>query len=158
MNILQTTEAILQNKGFKFSGKDLSRPWGGFWVIAAEQMVAFVNTYFPEIDANLINTPISPKILMVAPNKKLSWQYHNRRSELWRVLHGTVGVVRSNDDQQGEIEVYHPGDKIQLAQGERHRLVGKNGWGMVAEIWVHTDADHLSDEDDIIRVSDDFGR
>ena len=27
-----------------------------------------------------------------------------------------------------------------------------------SEIWQHTDADNPSDEDDIIRVQDDFGR
>jgi hypothetical protein len=47
---------------------------------------------------------------------------------------------------------------ITLAQGERHRLVGLDVQGVIAEIWQHTDANHPSDEDDIIRVQDDFGR
>ena len=47
---------------------------------------------------------------------------------------------------------------IQLKQGERHRLVGLDNWGIVAEIWQHTDAANPSDEEDIIRVQDDFGR
>jgi hypothetical protein len=29
---------------------------------------------------------------------------------------------------------------------------------MVAEIWQHTDPNHPSDEDDIVRLQDDFGR
>jgi mannose-6-phosphate isomerase len=29
---------------------------------------------------------------------------------------------------------------------------------LIAEIWQHTDSENPSDEDDIIRVSDDFGR
>jgi len=29
---------------------------------------------------------------------------------------------------------------------------------MIAEIWQHTDAAQPSDEDDIVRVQDDFGR
>jgi hypothetical protein len=29
---------------------------------------------------------------------------------------------------------------------------------LVAEIWQHTDPDHPSNEDDIVRVQDDFGR
>lgn len=45
-----------------------------------------------------------------------------------------------------------------LGQNERHRLVGLNDWGMVAEIWQHIDANNPSDENDIIRVQDDFGR
>ena len=41
---------------------------------------------------------------------------------------------------------------------QRHRLIGLDGWGIVAEIWRHTDAENPSDEDDIVRVQDDFGR
>ena len=50
------------------------------------------------------------------------------------------------------------GNIIQLKQGERHRLIGLDGWGIVAEIWRHTDASNPSNEDDIIRLQDDFGR
>jgi len=50
------------------------------------------------------------------------------------------------------------GDTITLKKGERHRLVGLNEWGIVAEIWIHTDANHPSDEEDIVRLQDDFGR
>jgi mannose-6-phosphate isomerase len=50
------------------------------------------------------------------------------------------------------------GDVVQLAQGQRHRLVGLNQWGVLAEIWQHTDPSNPSDEDDIVRVQDDFGR
>ena len=45
---------------------------------------------------------------------------------------------------------------MRLQQGERHRLIGLHGRALVAEIWQHTDANHPSDEDDIVRVSDDF--
>jgi mannose-6-phosphate isomerase len=37
-------------------------------------------------------------------------------------------------------------------------LLGTKGWGIIAEIWRHTDAANPSDEDDIVRVQDDFGR
>jgi mannose-6-phosphate isomerase len=50
------------------------------------------------------------------------------------------------------------GDIVQLKQGERHRLIGTSQWGIVAEIWQHTNAQHPSDEDDIVRLQDDFGR
>ena len=50
-----------------------------------------------------------------------------------------------------------PGDQIKLRQGERHRLVGLADYGVVAEIWQHTD-EIPSNEDDIIRVQDDFNR
>jgi mannose-6-phosphate isomerase len=36
--------------------------------------------------------------------------------------------------------------------------LGTGGWGIIAEIWRHTDAENPSDEEDIVRVQDDFGR
>ena len=105
-----------------------------------------------------ISGKLSPKILVVQPNKRLSWQYHHRRAEIWRVISGNVGVVTSPTDTEGKKVELSEGESIRLAQGQRHRLVGLNDWGIVAEIWQHTELDHPSDEDDIIRVQDDFGR
>lgn len=95
---------------------------------------------------------------MVAPQARLSWQYHHRRAEIWQVVDGVVGIKRSNTDEEGELKEYSPKDQVKLEQGERHRLIGLEGWGVVAEIWQHTDANNPSDEDDIVRVQDDFGR
>ena len=101
---------------------------------------------------------LSPKILMVAPGKRLSWQYHHRRAEIWRCIDGNVTVATSDTDEETEKHILKPGDKIKLKQGKRHRLIGLEEWGVVAEIWQHTDADNPSDEDDIVRLQDDFGR
>jgi mannose-6-phosphate isomerase-like protein (cupin superfamily) len=97
-------------------------------------------------------------LLVVEPHKRLSWQYHNRRAEVWRVVRGPVGVKRSDTDDEGELITYQQGEEIALLQGERHRLIGLENWGVIAEIWQHTHADSPSDEEDIIRVQDDFGR
>jgi mannose-6-phosphate isomerase len=67
-------------------------------------------------------------------------------------------VVKSMTDEETELKSYNPGERIVLQQGERHRLVGLNDWGLVAEIWQHTDASNPSDESDIVRLQDDFGR
>lgn len=101
---------------------------------------------------------MSPKILIVAPNKRLSWQYHHRRAEIWRVIQGQAGVVRSNTDSENELELLNVGATVTLLQGERHRLVGLEDHAVVAEIWQHTDVDNPSDEEDIVRLQDDFGR
>ena len=101
---------------------------------------------------------MSPKILVVAPNKRLSWQYHHRRAEIWQVVSGIVGVVTSNTDEEGELQKLSPRATIKLEKGERHRLIGLDDWGIVSEIWQHTDIDNPSDESDIVRVQDDFGR
>ena len=95
---------------------------------------------------------------MVAPHKRLSWQYHHRRAEIWKCIKGTVGVITSETDEEQQQHTLHMGDIIKLKQGERHRLIGLDDWGIVAEIWQHTNATHPSDEDDIVRVQDDFSR
>lgn len=159
-NIFETTQQELDKAGFRIERKDFDRPWGGFFVIDEKQAADFTARYFPGINnADLIEgRKVSPKILLVAPHKRLSWQYHHRRSEVWRVVEGKVGVVRSDTDEPGDLEEYRQGDLITLAKGERHRLVGLDTWGKVAEIWQHTDPDQPSDEEDIVRLQDDFGR
>lgn len=150
----------LEFQGFEILQMDLQRPWGGFFVINEVQAQKFSDTYFSGIavDQLKISGKLSPKILVVAPQTRLSWQYHHRRAEIWQVISGTVGVISSFTDQETELNRYNPGDQIVLKQGERHRLVGLEDWGVIAEIWQHTDASNPSDESDIVRVQDDFGR
>ena len=50
------------------------------------------------------------------------------------------------------------GEIIHFKAQERHRLVGLDKIGVVAEIWIHTDLNNLSDENDIVRINDDFNR
>ncbi|PTT42042.1 phosphoheptose isomerase [Chryseobacterium sp. HMWF028] len=158
--IFERVENMLKTQGFTIAAKDDTRPWGGFFVIDETQAQDFANQYFDGIDVdNLrIGGKLSPKILIVAPEARLSWQYHHRRAEIWQVVEGIVGIKRSNTDEEGELGEYGPKDQVKLQQGERHRLIGLAGWGIVAEIWQHTDASNPSDEDDIVRVQDDFGR
>ena len=106
----------------------------------------------------MIGNKLSPKILLLAPQKKLSWQYHHRRAEIWKLICGTAGVITSNTDIENTPMLLNTGSIIKLKQGERHRLIGLDEWGVVAEIWQHTDVHNPSDEDDIIRLQDDFGR
>jgi mannose-6-phosphate isomerase-like protein (cupin superfamily) len=150
---------LLANQ-FKIVSFDQNRPWGGFFVIDENQAQQFANTYFEGLDVSTlkISGKLSPKILIVAPEQRLSWQYHNRRAEIWRVIQGQVGVKRSPNDTEGELVVLQTGETITLEQGERHRLIGLQDFAVIAEIWQHTDASHPSDEADIIRVQDDFGR
>ena len=160
LHILHSVKTHLTSLGFNVVATDFTRPWGGFLVIDETQADQFAAHYFPGIDTSSLNITgkLSPKILMVERGKKLSWQYHNRRSEIWKLVTGVAGVVRSEDDTLGETHELKINEIVRLRQGERHRLVGLNEWGMVAEIWQHTDANNPSDEDDIIRVEDDFGR
>ena len=150
----------IESLGFDIVAQDLDRPWGGFLVIEEAQAQAFSNYFFKGLDVDTlkIGGKLSPKILMVQAKARLSWQYHKRRAEIWQIYKGSAGIIRSNTDQENPMEIYSEGSQIVLVQGERHRLIGLDDFCVVAEIWQHTDAHHPSDETDIIRVQDDFGR
>ena len=158
--VFNQIEAELKKENFTVVKKDNSRPWGGFFVIDEGQAAVFAAKYFPhlEMDSIKITNKLSPKILVVAPNKRLSWQYHFRRAEIWKIVAGIVGVKTSLTDEEGDVQSLVPGDFIQMDKGERHRLIGLDSWGIVAEIWQHTDPENPSDEEDIVRLQDDFGR
>ena len=158
--IFEKIQNQLETNYFTIVSKDHNRPWGGFFVIAEEQAQQFANQYFDGLDVSTLKRggALSPKILVVAPEKRLSWQYHHRRAEIWCVIQGQAGVKRSSSDEEGPLEVLNVGDTITLQQGERHRLIGLDDYAVIAEIWQHTDANYPSDEDDIVRVQDDFGR
>lgn len=150
---------LLENK-FRVTDKDLSRPWGGFFVIDEHQSEKFITTFFRGGGENDLasGNKLSPKILVVMPGKRLSWQYHFRRAELWKVIGGDVGIATSDSDEEKVMKTYKPGSIIKLTNGERHRLIGLSTWGIVAEIWQHTDTENPSNEEDIVRLQDDFGR
>ena len=160
MSIFNTIEAELIQHNLKIDSYDHTRPWGGFFVIKEEDAQRFSNIYFEGFDVETLRMAgkLSPKILAVKPGARLSWQYHHRRAETWRVISGPVGVIRSFDDEQKVMVTYQNGDTITLKQGERHRLIGLDDWGVVAEFWQHTDASLPSNEDDIVRLQDDYAR
>jgi mannose-6-phosphate isomerase len=159
-SLISQIEEELSSYNIKIASTDFTRPWGGFFVLDEADADQFIAAYFPTYKKEdlMLGNKISPKILVVGPEQRLSWQYHNRRAEIWRVVEGEIGVVMSETDEQKEINAFEPGDIIVLSQGQRHRLVGLKDWGIVAEIWQHTDTSQPSDEDDIIRLQDDFGR
>lgn len=150
---------FLESKGYTLKEEDFQKPWGGYFRLNDEHLHQFIDEFFPEF-ADLKNSDqqMSPKILVVAANQRLSWQYHFRRAELWKVLFGPIKVMRNITDDQNEPEIYETEKLVELAQGERHRLIGADNWGVVAEIWKHTDTTNPSNEEDIVRVQDDYGR
>lgn len=157
---IEKVKQIIQANGFSIETSDIARPWGGFFRLKNTDAEKFIDTYFADIKGSFGTFEgLSPKYLIVEPGKRLSWQYHDRRAEIWRVLDSTVGVKLSTDDTQPEDVTELPtGELIQFGANKRHRLIGLDDWGVVVEIWKHTDPNNLSDEDDIVRVQDDFGR
>jgi mannose-6-phosphate isomerase len=159
--VFKKVREFAELKGFSLTVTDDSRPWGGFYYIDEKQAPQFIATFFPHLSLDDFTgfSKLSPKLLIVEPKKRLSWQYHHRRSEIWKVIGGTAGIVTSeSDDESSEVRQLSEGTIVNLEQGVRHRLLGLEDWAVVAEIWQHTDPANPSDEDDIVRVQDDFGR
>ncbi|MEO8412117.1 MAG: hypothetical protein ABI472_00595 [Ginsengibacter sp.] len=158
--VFESVKDFLLTRGFHIINMDDKRPWGGFFVLDETQSAKFKTAFFEGLaeDGQSGKGKLSPKILIVESGKRLSWQYHHRRSEIWKVIGGEVGVKRSDTDEEGPVETKKTNDLVSLAQGERHRLIGLDSWGIIAEIWQHTDPENASDEEDIVRVQDDFGR
>ena len=160
MDILKDVELLLSNNNLNIISKDIKRPWGGFCVIDEFQAQSFVSLFFNNLDVSKLSLSgkLSPKILVIKPKKRLSWQYHYRRSEIWSVIKGGILVSKSDDDVERELINLKAGEQIEIAKEERHRIIGIDKYALVAEIWIHTDKDNPSDEEDIVRVQDDFDR
>jgi mannose-6-phosphate isomerase len=158
--VFTQVESFILAQGYTIVDRDYNRPWGGFFVLQEDQAPKFAAQFFPHLSLDVIQITqkLSPKFLVVAPHKRLSWQYHFRRAELWNVVQGPVAVAISDTDEQLAPSTYPVGECITLPIGQRHRLIGLEQWGVVAEIWQHTDTENPSDESDIVRLQDDFGR
>lgn len=157
------TVQSLETAGYTVVEVNDTKPWGAYIRIDGSQANIFVEEFFPglsptEARLGVEDAELSPKILIVAPTHRLSWQLHDRRAERWTFL-TPGGYYKSDTDEQGELQHAEPGDVVQFAKGERHRLVGVDDhYVVVAEIWQHTDRDNMSDEDDIVRLADDYKR
>ena len=158
--IYKEVELLISLNNLNIIYKDTEKPWGGFYVIDEFQAQKFSDIFFNKIDVSKLSlsNKLSPKILVIKPKKRLSWQYHHRRSEIWSVIKGSIKVIKSDDDVEKDEFILNKGDQIEIKREERHRIVGTDKYALVAEIWIHTDKDNLSDEEDIVRIQDDFDR
>ena len=108
-----------------------SRPWGSFFVIAEESLYKI-------------------KRIEVNPGERLSYQYHNKRSEVWTIIEGN-GVITLNDKPQN----YSKGDTILIPQGIKHRIENK---GTEKTVFIEVQTGSYFGEDDIVRLEDDYNR
>lgn len=159
----RVSDTLSRELGYEFSDVDEKRPWGAYYRIVDEQADRFLEEFFPGLSPNEArlgrdDVILSPKIMLVFPGRRLSWQYHDRRSERWRFM--TDGhYYRSHSDKPGKLITSRAGDIVQFSVGERHRLCANEGsYTIVAEIWQHTEHDHPSTEKDIVRLADDYKR
>lgn len=107
------------------------RPWGGYTSI-------------------LNGDRFQVKKLFVKPGKKLSLQKHHHRAEHWVVVRGTAEVT-----VDGQVTTLSENQSIYLPLGCVHRLANP---GKIELELIEVQTGAYLGEDDIIRISDEFGR
>jgi mannose-6-phosphate isomerase-like protein (cupin superfamily) len=95
-----------------------------------------------------LNEPSTVKLVYVDGDKRLSLQYHNNRSEFWKVVKGPVKVQLGNDTK-----MLQEGESIAIPKSTMHRLIGAGTDATILEISTGE-----FDESDIVRVEDDYKR
>lgn len=107
------------------------RPWGEYQVLADEDT-------------------FKVKRITVLPGERLSLQLHHRRAEHWFVVHGT-GEVTLGERAVGVA----PGVAVDVPLGCAHRI---HNTGTEPLVFVEVQHGSYFGEDDIVRLSDDYGR
>ena len=107
------------------------RPWGSF--------------------ENLLDTDYCKvKRIIVKPGQRLSYQYHNKRSEVWTIVEGNGEVII--DGKKNSLKY---GDCIKIDKTSKHRI-HNNSDAILKFIEVQTGS--YFGEDDIVRIDDDYNR
>ena len=107
------------------------RPWGSWEVVA-------------------IGPNYTLKRIKVNPGERLSLQYHEFRSEHWTLVEGWAEV-----EIDGDVQTAIAGDHIFIPLRAPHRI--KNiGRGPLT--FIEVQMGELLDENDIVRLVDDYGR
>ena len=100
----------------------------------------------------LLETPYTKvKEIVINPMQRFSLQYHNHRSEVWTVVQGN-GLVQLGSESE---EIFTE-DVIEIIEGEHHRMTaGEQG---ITFIEVQLSPTGNFEENDIVRLEDDYGR
>ena len=107
------------------------RPWGCYDVL--------LDTDFTKV-----------KLITVAPDSRLSYQSHTKRSEQWTVVKGRLTVIL--DDEQ---LVFHPGESVHIPCCSKHRAWNETNKPVQ---FIEVQTGEYFGEDDIIRYEDDYER
>ena len=129
--MVKTLRADPGTAGLTEIHKTAYRPWGGYSSILAGER-------------------FQVKKLFVKPGKKLSLQKHHHRAEHWVVVRGTAEVT-----VDGTVTVLSENQSIYLPLGCVHRLANP---GKIELELIEVQTGSYLGEDDIIRISDEFGR
>lgn len=100
---------------------------------------------------NLYEEPgFKVKRLLVNPGQRLSYQTHARRAERWTVAKGEALVTLDGKDIRLPV-----GAMLEVPLGAAHRLANP---GAAALVLIEVQLGDYLGEDDIVRLSDDYGR
>lgn len=103
------------------------------------------------------NEQSTVKILTVNPGQRLSFQYHHQRDELWRVLNPGIYIeLEYPDGRKESLHSLKVGDEVFIERETRHRLGCREDVSEPGEVLEVSFG--FFDENDIVRLSDDFGR
>ena len=108
----------------------------------------FIKTPWGSEEQFTLNEMTTVKILRVNPDSECSLQYHNKRREFWKVLSGQVLAIIGDKVIEMKTD-----DEVEIPIGVKHRLKHKEGNVQVLEISFGD-----FDENDIVRLEDDYGR
>jgi mannose-6-phosphate isomerase len=90
------------------------------------------------------------KRIEVLPGRRLSYQKHFKREEHWYIVKGhAVITLEGQEYPLGE------GDSFNVGRGMYHRI---ENVGDTVLVFVEVQRGEYFGEDDIVRVSDDYGR
>ena len=95
-----------------------------------------------------MNEKTTVKILTINPAERCSLQYHNHRKEFWKIIEGEA--ILQIGEQSIDSMV---GDEYEIGIGVKHRITGKDKPAKILEISFGD-----FDENDIVRLEDDYGR
>lgn len=90
------------------------------------------------------------KEITVDKGKRLSYQSHKLRDELWYILSGDAQVIL--DDKAFDLTA---GLSIKIRAKQKHRI---HNTGSLPLIFIEIQTGSYFGEDDIIRFEDDYGR
>ena len=108
-----------------------NRPWGSYYVLED------TNTY-------------KVKRIEVNVDGRLSYQYHNKRAEVWTIVQGNALVIFNEKDYE-----YNAGEVVIIPLQAKHRI--KN-IGKEKLIFIEVQHGTYFGEDDIVRIEDDYNR